>query len=548
MRVISCLHPHTVRNPYTGEIFSARCGKCDACRNQLAAVWVQKLDQEMQCHRYTLFVTLQYNDLDIPQYVRLRKEDTPFISGQYDWSYIDSETGQLLSFSDSSITRHRKSDREYIFDTKVLNVLSKRDAQLFIKLLRYHARKLTNSYRNIRYFLTGEYGGKTFRPHLHVLLFFDSEDILKNIESLLLSSWKHGNIYDPHLVNGSASEYVASYVNSFAKLPSIYEHRAIRQFSLFSKSPAIGTLQILQQDIKEMFFGKLDKIRLYSPNKNRFLDVPTWRSLQDRCFPRIPRFSWLSHHDRVTLYSFGRRFSESTAGACAEWIKRYFVTPAENVRRPAVNRGATDGKNIKLESPVYHQYDNFYGHSFLNNYFYEITHVTKYDKLHRCFYQATTKNTLLHFVYVVRRACASADAFGLTLDEYIKNIDEFYEKCEVSHLKDYYVFQDEYFKLHPEEKHGLYFDVAFCQRVNGKLLKECTLSDQYYLKVNMICDDSDDVVHLDYTDCFDYRDMQSLHEIITHSNTKTKLMNDYVYQHSDEFQNILKYYENLEDI
>lgn len=528
MRVSPCVHPHSIRNPYTGDVVTVRCGKCDACRNTRAALWVQKLDQEMLCHRYTLFVTLQYNDLDIPQVVRLRKEDTPFISGKYSWSYIDCDTGQIISFDDPSVTRHSKADKEFIFDTKVLNVLSRRDAQLFIKKFRYYAKTITNDYGNVRYFLTGEYGGKTFRPHFHALLFFDDERIIANIDELLLKSWRHGNIYDPHLVSGSASQYVASYVNSLAKLPSIFEHASIRQFHLFSKHPAIGTLQVLQSDIEKTFFEESITQRLYSVSKNRFVDVPTWRSIQDRCFPRLPRFDSLSHSDRVLLYSFGKRFSESPAKVCAEWLARYFVRNYDRNKRGDLN--------------------NFFFQSAVASYFYDISHIPFFDKLSRVSSTRFSINPLLHFVYIVRRVCSNAVAFGISIDDYVTKIESFYEKIKKSNLKDYYKFQDEYFKLHPEESHALYFDYAFVERVNNKPLSVLSKTDQWLCRTYMLVDDLDDIVHIDLSDCFDYRDMKSLHEVISHKNTKTKLMNDYVYSRSNEFQNIINYYKNLSDI
>ena len=548
MRVLSCLHPVIVNNRYTGETVAVPCGKCSACMNTRSALWVQKLDEEMRHHRYNLFVTLQYNDLDIPQYVRLRKEDTPFIDGRYDWSYIDSDTGQMLSFYDSSVSRHNKADREYIFDTKILNVLSKRDVQLFVKLLNYYARQITDRYGNFRYYICGEYGGKTFRPHYHVLLFIDDERIIKNIDSLLAKSWKHGNIYDPHLVSGSASQYVASYLNCTADLPSIYQHSKIRQFSVFSKHPAIGTISFLQQDIKEIFFETSLKLRLFSVSKNKFCDVPLWRSLQDRCFPRIPRFTLLSHSDRVQLYSFGSRFLDSSATACAEWLRRYYVRAYEC--REQKQYLDDYGRNGKVYSKDYISARSTYD-SFLYRYFYDISKLNYFNRYTRSLGVKDSKTSLLNFVYIVRRVCASAHSYGITVDDYVTKIEEFYDKVSNSHLVEQLRFQDDYFKEHSDEKHALYFDAAFIERCNLKRFSDLSSSDQLILRNYGFIDDSfgfNDIVHIDYADCFDYKDLESMHNLIHHENVKTKLMNDYVFSRSDKFQNIINYYKNLEDL
>lgn len=522
MRVASCLKPHVTVNPYTGESISVRCGHCAACLNTRAALWVQRLDNEMQCHKYTLFVTLQYDEQNVPQMVRLRKEDTPVISGEYSWSYIDSLTGQIVSFDDPSITRHSKADKNYVFNTKVLLTLNKRDLQLFIKRLRYYAHKITKSYNNIRYFITGEYGGRTYRPHAHVLLFFDSESIALHINELLSESWKLGTIYDPHFVSGSASEYVASYVNSFSDLPSIYSHAAIRQFSLFSKSPAIGTISFLREDYKRIFFERLAKIRTFSGVSNKFVDVPLWRSLQDRCFPRIPSFTRIPDSLRITLYGFGLRFSEKSYNSktYARYLQAYYVTPFKN--------------GVKTHE--------------IAKYFYEISHIPYFNPVTCTYERRFSENALINFVRVVRRACVTADSYGVSLTDYVNNIVQFYEEIKKSNYLEQLKFQDSYFKMHPDESHALFFDYAFVDRCNGKRVSELSRSDYYYLKYNMIIDDSTEFVDLHLEDCFDYVDMKLLHEKIAHQTNKTKLMNDYVFKHSSKFKNILDYYKDLNDI
>lgn len=523
MRVASCLRPVVRKNIYTGESVACRCGRCSACLDTRAALWVQKLDAEMQSHKYTLFVTLQYDEQNVPQMVRLRKEDTPFINNEYSWSYIDSLTGEIISFDDPSITRHSKADKNFVFNTKVLLTVSKRDAQLFIKKVRYYAHEITKSYNNIRYFITGEYGGKTFRPHLHALLFFDSESIALSIDRILAKSWQFGRIFDPHFVSGSASEYVASYVNSFSSLPSIYSHKSIRQFSLYSKSPAIGTLQFLSEDYRKIFFERLAKIRTFSVVSSKFVDVPLWRSIQDRCFPRISRFDFLADDTRNSLYSFGKRFNSKSfddTRACARYLNIYYAGRFKRGRR-------TDE---------------------IAKYFYEISHINYFDKVKQTYDVRFSFDSLINFVRIVKRVCATAESYNISVSQYVTNIVQFYDEIKKSHYREQLAFQNDYFKLHPEESHALFFDLAFVDRVNGQKFEKLSLTDQYYLKLNMLADDSTDVVNLDIASCFDYRDLKSIHEIISHRTNKTKLQNDYVFKHSSQFKNILDYYKDLNDI
>ncbi|MDX8558692.1 hypothetical protein OZ663_18615, partial [Elizabethkingia sp. HX CGY] len=61
--------------------------------------------------------------------------------------------------------------------------LDYRDFQLFMK----RARKLQE--KKISYFLVGEYGSQTFRPHYHAIV-FDVENI-----SAFLNEWRMGHTH-----------------------------------------------------------------------------------------------------------------------------------------------------------------------------------------------------------------------------------------------------------------------------------------------------------------------------------------------------------------
>ena len=89
------------------------CGKCQSCKLSKAREWAIRCWHESQMHEENSFVTLTYRDQDLPQN----------------------------------------------------NDLDHRDFQLFMKRLR------KNTGGKISYYMCGEYGGETHRPHYHVLLF-----------------------------------------------------------------------------------------------------------------------------------------------------------------------------------------------------------------------------------------------------------------------------------------------------------------------------------------------------------------------------------------
>lgn len=108
-------------------IMKLPCGQCVGCRIQYSREWANRCMMELQYHDSAYFVTLTYDDYHVPK--------------SY---YPDPETGE----ANESLT------------------LVKRDFQLFMKRLR---KKFSDDH--IRFFMAGEYGSNTFRPHYHAIIF-----------------------------------------------------------------------------------------------------------------------------------------------------------------------------------------------------------------------------------------------------------------------------------------------------------------------------------------------------------------------------------------
>lgn len=103
------------------------CGKCVGCRMEYSRQWANRCMLELEYHDSAYFVTLTYDDYHVRRSC-----------------YADPDTGE----AQQSLT------------------LSKRDSQLFLKRLRE-----TFSEDRIRFFMCGEYGPTTWRPHMHFILF-----------------------------------------------------------------------------------------------------------------------------------------------------------------------------------------------------------------------------------------------------------------------------------------------------------------------------------------------------------------------------------------
>lgn len=117
-------------SPYAAMIFrdyqEIPCGKCIGCRLEYSRQWANRMMCEAQYHAENYFITLTYSD--------------DFVPVSY---YANPDTGEALP----SLT------------------LSKRDVQLFLKRLR------RQTGQQFRYYLCGEYGSHTQRPHYHLIIF-----------------------------------------------------------------------------------------------------------------------------------------------------------------------------------------------------------------------------------------------------------------------------------------------------------------------------------------------------------------------------------------
>lgn len=539
MSVCNCLHPKLVHNKYTGEDIVVRCGKCDACRNSHVFQWVTRLDVEASCWKYVVFATLTFDEQHVAQMMKLSKEDSDF-NNETDFIL---PTGEVISPSDVKAIFSER-DKRFLESSQFLNVLDKRDFQLFIKRLRYYFDQCEKG-ALLRYFIGAEYGPETLRPHGHMLLFFNSKQCADQIQELLSKSWQNGAVYDPHFVNGSAASYCASYINSVSLLPKIYLHKSIQPFSLFSKRPAIGSLFPNVKAVREIFDRGDTKFSRYNSSTNKFEDVPFWRSFISRLYPRCQRFDSLSHADRVTLYRLIQEFPAHLS--CREvadriyreyiesgrdtFLSRYFSMITFGVlsygfRR--VIRGSEDVQSLPFPSP-------YRCAVFLPKDYLSVSVVSK-----PCRY-----GPLVRFVSAVRRVQYQSQVFGISIEEYVSKIELWYRKYARQHLVDDYCFQDEYFKHHPIW-HIIYFDKQFydkCTSVPYDKWSDYTrFTLEFLFDGDIPLTDGGLLSVPDYESMSFYHNYKVLEESCAHSLVKQKSNNDYAMLHKDKFENVLQYY------
>ena len=347
-----CQHRSFITNKYTGKRIAIDCGQCDYCihkRAQKASIRVKTAGSAFeQCW----FVTLTYDNEHIPLFnceVYYSEyddvlSDSGVVHGYEKHAYVpvskfcttdpqrlqhiyftqvqgtvpyNRETGQyepvrgnwflsmdaIRSFigkTQSATPYGKDGELSRKYGNNLIPYLNYVDVQNYIKRLRRHLDKYTNE--KISFYAVGEYGPVHFRPHFHLLLFFNSKEIADVIRECHIKSWKLGRS-DIQRSNGGCSSYVASYVNSVASAPSLY--RSCRPFKPRSRA-SLGFFEKGEtfdegEDVYAQIETKIDSVingREYNFNGivvNSTPPVSYIRSL-------LPRFPGARNDDSVAIY------------------------------------------------------------------------------------------------------------------------------------------------------------------------------------------------------------------------------------------------------
>lgn len=327
-----CLHPVKVFNKYTNDVIYAPCGHCYSCLKNKSNRDTALTMNIASNFKYCYFVLLSYEDCYLP-YIELKTFDPlDDVRSNYLFSSINRglripvSNGKDRIIEDSSFEfTHSMASSEYQdiivkchgrYDFLRKCVVYPRfedcdnripycntsDCQKFLKRLRFHSKDKYNE--EIRFYGVSEYGPRTYRPHWHLLLFFNSDELTSSIQQLVSESWSYGHT-TCELSRGGASSYVASYVNSNVCLPSLYlEHKEIRARSLHSKGYGNNHVFPSQATIHELdkMFSILLNGESISVNGKAKQIYPS-RSYKHTVFPRFSNLVCKSPHSSSYLFS-----------------------------------------------------------------------------------------------------------------------------------------------------------------------------------------------------------------------------------------------------
>lgn len=215
-----CISPLSIPRPNgrgQRDRVTVPCGKCVSCWSNKRNDWSFRILQELKKANTAYFVTLTYNE----------KNNT--------------------------------------------TTLSKIDVQLFLKRLRQSVSKVDPTIR-IRYFLSGEYGSESVRPHYHMILF--NLPYLKTvaetkmlIQAFIERDWQKGMVHV-----GSVTEASIMYTTKYMLKGSVIPEGLEPPFSLMSRGSGIGSEYVKRM----MDWNSNDSERLFGIDSGRKYNLPRY--------------------------------------------------------------------------------------------------------------------------------------------------------------------------------------------------------------------------------------------------------------------------------
>ena len=209
---------------YNPKVMLIPCGQCIGCRIRQREDWATRIELEARDYpkEEVWFITLTYDDDHVPGMIVKTGEIMRKV--QYTW-----KPGEKLPSS--------------------VQILLYEDIQKFLKRLR-------KAYRGkLRYFVAGEYGEQTARPHYHMILYGWRPTDLENLYKIhhngyynskwLADLWGMGQVQIAQAVP-ETYRYVAGYVTKKMyeidgkKANEYYELGQTKPFACMSLKPGLG--------------------------------------------------------------------------------------------------------------------------------------------------------------------------------------------------------------------------------------------------------------------------------------------------------------------
>lgn len=348
-----CQHRSFITNKYNGARIAVDCGQCDYCIHKKAQKASMRVKTAGSAFKYSYFVTLTYDNEHVPlmacKVLHSDYEDALGISGDIHFGHEHHRYVPVSGYEcdDEFMLRHiffeqvqgtvpydrelkeyvpvkdnwflsMDAIRSFIYKTQsvektvypvaeqyglgnLIPFLNYVDVQNYIKRLRKHLFQQLGTYESLHFYAVGEYGPVHFRPHYHLLLFTNSDEVAEVLRYCHDKSWKLGRS-DFQRSAGGAGSYVASYVNSLCSAPLLY--RSCRAFRPRTRA-SVGFFEkgcgyVEDEDPYAQIEQKIDSVvsgRVYNFNGVSVRSTPPMSYIRTL----LPRFSSARNDDSVAI-------------------------------------------------------------------------------------------------------------------------------------------------------------------------------------------------------------------------------------------------------
>ena len=386
-------------------------------------------------HKYCYFVTLTYNNADLPRVSLEVLEPRYDLFGNLEdmqrFVFICATPrlscyNEILHEQDFSMSYMSAYMSKLSTDDKTLPILYYKDVQLYVKRVRKRLSKF--SLASVRYYAVGEYGPKTFRAHWHILFYFSDDRQAENFIETACDCWQYGRV-DVSASRHSSASYLAGYVNNYSCVPSILQARPFRPRCFHSFRFGFSPYEEDKEEIYKDPFAYIDAkvLNLHSGYvSGRFTNrLRVW------LFPRCPCFSDKDAIQAYSYYAFSSRISELLPDVGEREQIKYIVDAffgdlsRFNTTLLAVVRSVVKSL-FDMFSPT---------PTLISDKDYFVSFITRAIYFSR------------HFVRVV---CDGRSSVEFCISR-IRQIKEFYDKLASRSLQNFYRAMQEYSTLYPDD-------------------------------------------------------------------------------------------------
>lgn len=271
------------------------CGKCPACIERKIMEWSFRLDEERKYSECCYFVTLTYNNENVP-------------INEYGKMSLNKE--HLKGFF-----KLLKQDKRRSF--------SKRSIKKGVKYGEYEKHYFGSNLEKskIKYYAVGEYGSKKFRPHYHAIIYNTSRASIEKY-------WKYGSV-DIQLPRGKeAMSYVAKYM--YKRIFYLCPKSVKPEFSICSNGIGEGFVNYMRS------FYKNNIDLLYTKN-NIGIEIPMSKYLRNKLWDEETRKKQIPIIKKSVEETERKLIKQKGEDQYYQWVegkKRYYSIKIKRKSKP----------------------------------------------------------------------------------------------------------------------------------------------------------------------------------------------------------------------